>query len=412
MLGNDTVRILLIHQAFALPHEAGGTRHYEFARHFLEAGIDFTIVASNLSSLTGQSTVACRGLVTEQVFDGIRVLRAYSYPSLHRSFAWRIISFLSFMVTSAWAGLRAAPVDLVIGTSPSLFQAVSAWLVALLRRRPFLLEIRDLWPEFAIDMKVLTNPVLIKSARWLEKFLYNRAVHIIVNSPAYRDYLVSKGTSLSKITLIPNGVDPLMFDPMARGERIRQEFGLGGKFVVTYAGALGLANDVSTILRAARCLQQRSIHFLLVGDGKERANLEKLAHELQLTNVTFVGSRPKLEIKDFLAASDVGLATLQNIPMFRTTYPNKVFDYMAAGRPTVLAIDGVIREVVEAASGGVFVPPGDEMALAKCLDELSQNPSRVRQMGGSAREYVTRHFNRREHAIAFVQLIKELALCR
>src|SRR5438552_11677426 len=146
------MRVLLIHQSFASPDEPGGTRHYELARHLTELGHRVTIVASDLSYLTGKRVFAKRKLISEQDLGGVRVLRAYTFPSLHRSFFWRAISFLSFMFTSVIGGLRAGPVDLVMGTSPPIFQAVSAWLVSLLRRRPFLLEVRDLWPEFAIGL--------------------------------------------------------------------------------------------------------------------------------------------------------------------------------------------------------------------------------------------------------------------
>ncbi len=405
------MKILLIHQAFVSPKEAGGTRHYEFARRCLKEGDDFTIVASTLSYLSGKSAVDGNRLVTEQDVDGVRVLRAYTYPSLHKSFFWRIITFLSFMITSVWAGLRAGPIDVVMGTSPPIFQAVSAWVVSFLRRRPFLLEIRDLWPEFGIDMGIITNPVIIYFGRWLERFLYNRATHLLVNSPAYRDYLLEKGIPPEKISFIPNGVDPSMFSPDATGDAIRDEFDLQGKFVATYAGALGIANDIPTILRAAHRLQEdgnTNIHILLVGDGKERMNSERQANELQLTNITFTGARPKQEMKDFLAASDVGLATLQNIPMFSMTYPNKIFDYMAAARPTVLGIDGVIRKVVEAADGGLFVQPEDDKQLADTLQQLSEQPDRVKAMGTSAREYVELHFNRTDQAQQFVDLVQKI----
>lgn len=402
-------RILLIHQAFVSPDEAGGTRHFEFARHLVRQGLDFVIVASNLNYLTGQRVVEGKGLVKEETIDNVRVLRAYTYPSLHRSFIWRIVSFLSFMITSVWAALRAGPVDLVVGTSPPIFQAVSAWLVAFLRRRPFLLEVRDLWPEFAIDMGVLTNPILISLSRWLERFSYARANHIVVNSPAYRDYLLTKGISPAKITLIPNGVDARMFLPEADGQAIREHFNLDGKFVVTYAGALGMANDISTILRAADQLRDNhDIHFLLVGDGKERAKLEAHARELQLPNVTFAGSHPKASMPGFLAASDACVATLQDIPMFRTTYPNKVFDYMAAGRPTILAINGVIREVVEAADGGIFVPPGNPSALADAIRKLSADRECAQTMGNAARRYVVELFDRQQQATAFEELVRRL----
>jgi glycosyltransferase involved in cell wall biosynthesis len=391
------------------PQEAGGTRHYEFARHLVDHGHQVTIVASTLSYLSGEGFSGSEGLAVQQDLDGVRVVRAYTYPSLHRSYVWRVVSFCTFMVTSVWGGLCAGPIDLVMGTSPPIFQAVSAWLLALLRGRPLLLEVRDLWPEFAIDMGVLTNPVLVALSRRLERFLYGRATHILVNSPAYRDYLFTKGLPAAKVALIPNGTDPAMFDPEDQGERIRQRYNLTGKFVAVYAGALGLANDIGVILGAANRLRdQRHIHILLVGDGKERPVLEKLAAELNLPNITFAGAHPKSEMRDFLAAADVGLATLQDIPMFRMTYPNKVFDYMAAGRPTVLGIDGAIREVIDAAGGGVFVPPGDERAFADALLQLSLASDRVRQMGRSAREYVVRNFNRHSHAAAFLSLAQQL----
>lgn len=403
------MHILLIHQAFVSPKQAGGTRHFEFARCCLRCGLRFTIVASNVSYIDGKRNTADNRMVTVENAEGVGVLKAYTYAALHKSFVWRIISFFSFMVTSVIAGLRAKNVDLVMGTSPPIFQAVSAWLVAKLKGKPFLLEVRDLWPEFAIDMGVLKNPVLIWLSRMLERFLYNQATHLMVNSPAYRDYLMEKGIHPKKVTLIPNGVDPDMFTPTAMGNGFRKSFNLDGKFVITYAGALGMANDIPTILQAAERLKKNpGIHFLLVGDGKERPKLETAAKTMGLENVTFTGPQPKSEMPHVLAASNACLATLMDIPMFKTTYPNKVFDYMAAGRPTLLAIDGVIREVVEAADGGIFVPPGNAAALADAVARLCEEPEQARSMGMSARRFVAAHFNRNTQARQFIDLVETL----
>lgn len=404
------MRVLLIHQAFVSPLDAGGTRHFELARYVRGRGHEFRIVASDLSYLSGRKHEGAGGWVSRQEVEGITVYRAYTYPSLHRSFVWRVVSFLSFMLTSVWAGLRAGPVDLVMGTSPPIFQAVSAWLVAALRRKPFLLEIRDLWPDFAVDMGVLKNPALIGLFRWLERFLYRRADHILVNSPAYRTIIVGKGVPAEKVSLIPNGVDPDMFDPAATGAGVRSELGLRDEVVVLYAGALGMANDIGTILRAAaRLRSDPGVRWVFVGDGKERPGLEVQAKEMGIADrVQFTGARPKSVMREFLGAADICVATLQNIPMFRTTYPNKVFDYMAAGRPTVLGIDGVIREVVEAAGGGVYVPPGDAEALAEAVRSLAADPERRRRHGTLAREYVVKHFDRRTQASDFVALLERV----
>ena len=402
--------LLLIHQAFVGPNQAGGTRHFELASRLVEEGDGVAIVASDLSYLTGKKTGGGRGLVTREEIGQIRVLRAYTYPTLHKGFVWRVFSFVTFMMTSVWAGWRAGKPDLVMGTSPPLFQAASAWFISVLRRRPFLLEIRDLWPEFAIEMGVLTNPILIKLSRWLESFLYRQSTHLLVNSPAYRDYLIKKGIAPEKVTLICNGVDPDMFPLDVDGSAFRAGLGLNDKFVITYAGALGMANDIGTILRAAERLRDEPrIHFVLIGDGKERARLEQQASEMKLPNVTFGGSRPKNEMGQVLAGSDACVATLQNIPLFSTTYPNKIFDYMAARRPTILGIDGVIRQVVDAAGAGIFVPPGDDAKLAEAARYLFAHQDEAREMGERGRDYVVANFNRHQQAAEFVDLVHRLA---
>jgi len=401
------MQILLIHQVFCAVDVAGGTRHYEFARHCIDQGHSFTVVASDVDYYTGQRLTTARKLISSEDVDGIKVLRAYTHPWLQRSFFWRLIAYFVFSLTSFWAALTTGPMDVVMGTSPPIFQTVSAWLVAKLRRRPFLLEIRDLWPQFPIDMGIIKSPLIIAVSRWLERFLYRQATHIIVNSPAYRDHVMANNIPEEKITLISNGVDPDMFEPEGDGAVIRDEFQLGDKFVVTYAGALGMANDIPTLLRAAaRLLDRPDIHFLIVGDGKERQNLEALREELKLTNVTFTGVRPKSQMPEFLAASDACVAVLKDT--FRTTYPNKVFDYMAAGRPILLVIDGVIREVVEAARCGIFVPSGDDAALASAAKTLCEDPEKARASGRAGRSYVIAHFHRRKQAQHFVKLLERL----
>ncbi len=401
------MRLLLIHQAFVSPGDPGGKRHYEFARHCVREGHQVTVIASDVSWATGRRTNP-RGT---QDLDGIRVLRAYTHPSYHRSYAWRAFALMVHAATSFGLALRAGPVDVVMGTCPPIFQLLSSWLIAFLRRRPFLLEIRDLYVDGAIEEGILKNRLLIALARGFERFMLRRAAHVLVNSPAYRRVLIEqKGLDPSRVSLIPNGVDPDMFDPQERGEAIRQALGLGGKFVVVYAGAMGLDNDLATIVRAANRLRDHpDIHFVLVGDGKERPAAEALSKELGLSNLTFTGARPKAEMPQFLGAADACVATLADFPVLRTTYPNKVFDYLAAGRPIVLGIEGVIREVMEAARCGIGVPHSDPAALAEAVLQLQSNPEQARKMGRAGREYVVEHFDRRRHAAEFLQMAQEIA---
>jgi glycosyltransferase involved in cell wall biosynthesis len=221
--------------------------------------------------------------------------------------------------------------------------------------------------------------------------------------------MLGKGVPEKKVTFIPYGTDVDMFNPQVDGSPVRAGLGLENKFVVLYTGALGQANDIDTILRAAERLKDvDKIHFVLFGDGKERPRLQSQADQMKLANVLFAGVRAKKEMPGVVAAADVCLAILQDIPMFRTTYPNKVFDYMAAGRATVLVIDGVSRQLIEASNGGVFVQPGDDEALAEALLELSQAPGRVRQMGTDAREYLVRHLDRRDRLNETLELLTRL----
>ena len=404
------MKILLIHQAFATLSQSGGTRHYEFGLHCVSKGHDFSVVTSRLGLHSGRPEGVFKGLVDTSTVAGIRVIRCAVIPTLHRSFVWRVTSFLSFSFISFLAGLRES-VDVVLGTSPPLFQAGSAFALAVLKRKPFVLEIRDLWPEFAVDMDVLKNRFLIWASTRFVNFLYGRAHVIAVNSPAYKPYIEEHyEVSPDRVVLIPNGVDCSMFDPKDRAENLRQSLGLRNKTIVTYAGAMGPANNIDTILEAARLLSAKeSVHFLLIGGGKERPRLESLAKRMELKNLSFLEPRPKSEITHLLAASDICIAALMNIPMFRMTYPNKVFDYMAAGRPIVLAIDGVIRELVEKAGAGIFVEPDNPQEMAEAVERLALSPQLRLEMGAQGRNYVTQHFDRRHQARAFEHMLREVS---
>jgi glycosyltransferase involved in cell wall biosynthesis len=337
------MHLLIVHQNFVDHHHPGGTRHFELARHLVSRGHRCTIVAGSVDFLTG-NRLPCG----ELVLQGVGLRRAYAPATLHHSYLGRAISYACFMVTSVWEGFRAGPIDAVLGTSPPMFQMPSAWIIARLRRRPFVLEIRDLWPDFAVEMGVLRNRSMIALARGIERFFYQHQDWAIVNSPGYRDHLIARGADPTRLTVIPNGVETSMFQPQERAAALRARLRLEDHFVVTYAGAMGKANDLATLLRAAERLRDEPrVRFLLVGGGKESGALQQMASERKLDNVVFGGAYPKSQIHEIYAASDACVASLQDLPMFRTTYPNKVFDYMAAGRPVILAIDGVIRDVIQ-----------------------------------------------------------------
>ncbi len=395
------MHILLIHQAFATINEPGGTRHHELARYLVQHGHRVTIIASSVSYITGKT------LATEANEKGISIIRAYVYQAHHKSFVHRVFAFVSFMVSSFIEGLKIKDVDLIWGTSPPIFQGITAWALARLKRIPFLFEVRDLWPAFAISVGVLKNGFLIRLSEWLERFLYRAADRIMVNSPGYITHVQNKGAS--QVELVPNGVDVGMFDPGGRGESFRQSHNLNNKFVILYAGAHGMSNDLTVVLDAAEILRaDKNIQIVLLGDGKEKANLRAQAEKMALENVSFIASVPKSEMANALSASDACIAILKPIEWYKATYPNKVFDYMAAGRPIVLAIDGVIREVVDAAECGIFAEPGNALALANAMRELAKNPDQSQEMGKKGREYAEKHFDRVKTAEQLVEILEKM----
>lgn len=402
------MHILLIHQAFAALDEPGGTRHHEIARYLAERGHRVTIIASPVSYLTGQARDhRLPWLEMQSDTPGVTILRVYTYPALHRSFAHRVVSFISFMMSSFLVGLRVRNVDVIWGTSPPIFQGFTAWALARWKHVPFLFEVRDLWPAFAIAVGVLHQSLLIQASEWFERFLYRHANLVMVNSPGFMDHVQSRGAKC--IELVPNGSNVSMFDPTSDGAEFRHAHHLEGKFIAMYAGAHGLSNDLDVVLDAAALLvDQPQIAIVLVGDGKDKPKLMARATQMNLPNVLFLPPLPKTAIPQALAAADACIAILKPIALYKTVYPNKVFDYMAAGRPVILAIDGVIRQVIDQAQAGLPVPPGNAQALASAIRKLYENRSLGRMMGANGRRFVEKHFDRAIHAQKVVQIMERM----
>lgn len=405
------MRILLIHQYFLSADDAGGSRWNQMAKFWAAQGHEITVLAGTVHYATGLKAKEYRGklVVTERVGPGIKVKRCHVSSRYNKSFMGRLWAYFSFTLTSLLAGIVERRPDVLICTSPPLTVGLTGAILRVLWRRPMVFEVRDLWPETAIETGVLKNPLLIKLSFWLERLSYRHANWINVLTPAFKESLVqTKGIDPERISVITNAADLDTFQPGAKDNRVRRQFNLGDKFVVTYVGAHGVANHLIQLLEAARILQEWSqVHFLLIGDGMQKPMLKKKAAEWGLANVTFVDSVPKHEIVDYVAASDVCTAVLKRLDVFKTVYPNKVFDYMSAARPVILAIDGVARELVEKAGAGVFVPPEDPVAFAQAVRELKDNPAACEEFGRSGLGYVQEHFSRERLAARYMDILKE-----
>ena len=405
------MHILFMHASFPSANEDGSGRAYDFAKYLVDAGHRVSIVANQYSYLTGR-TVAARGqlVIEERHPAGFTIYRAWAASGYHGSYLRRAMSFMTYMLTSAYAAMRVPGPDVLVAGSPPVTVALVAGLVARVRGIPLVVEVRDLWVQVAEELKIVRSRIVLGLVRAWERSVHRQAVRIVVNSPGFIPHLLADGLTKDKIVLIPNGVDTELFSPITAEARddVRRSLRLTDKFVVMYAGSLGFANDLPTVLDTAEKLRaERDVVLVLVGDGNRRAQAQADATRRGLDNVVFKGPIAKQDVPKYLGASDVAFCTLLNTPLFRTVYPNKVFDGMACARPVIVLVDGVIRECVETADAGICVQPGDAQGFADAVLKLRGNAALSFRMGQNGRRYVEQNFDRRRTAALMGEVLAE-----
>ena len=374
----------------------GGTRSYEFARRFAARGHEVTMVTAASSTDRGREELDELEVVEVRAgFSDYVRGTALSYPR-------RALRFVHFALAATATVLRRRRPDVIYATSPPLTMALPAVAASLRHRAPLVFEVRDLWPEAPIQIGALRNPLLQRLARALERFVYRRAAHVIALSPGMRDGVIAAGVSPEKVSMVPNASDLELFSPALDGGEVRERLGLGDRFVCSYFGTMGEANDLSMVVEAAALLRERGrgggeagagIAFVLHGDGKRRPELEELARERGADNVVFSDPIPdKDSIARLAAASDACMTIYKDVPILATCSPNKLFDTFAAGRPAVVNMDGWQRELVEENEAGVYARDAGE--LADKVAFLRDHPELVERYGRNARRLAETRFSR------------------
>lgn len=380
MVETDSRRVLVLNH-FAVPRgQAGGTRHMElFTR--LE-GWQFLIVAGALNPLTGETQPA------EPGFLPVRV-------SPYRSNGWRrVLNWISYSASAFLRSVTERRIDLVYASSPHLLAALAGWGVAVVRRVPFVFEVRDLWPRVLVDMGQLSERSQIyRTLQLLEVFLYKRADAIIVMAEGSRDVIVKHGISAERVFYVPNGADSEDFEPSAARETLRARYGFR-RFTAVYAGAHGPANGLELVLEAAAEVAALNIDIVLVGGGVAKSGLVAKADSMGLENVRFLDPIPKAEIPDLLHASDIGLHILADVELFRYgVSPNKMFDYMAAGLPVLTNCPGLVSELVVESRCGLAVAPNQiGVGLQRMIG--MRESSTLSEMGATGRRWIDEHQSR------------------
>ena len=397
--------IVYLHQYFVAPKSSGalatGTRSYEFARRFVAAGHQVHMVCADWvvptsSAPVPKATTGADGW-RHTVVDGIQVHALPLGYSNKMAFTDRVKTFLRF----AWMARRQAGAlggDVVFATSTPLTIAIPGMHAARVNRLPLVFEVRDLWPEAPRQMGVLTNPVLFRLAKELERLVYRRAHTIVALSPGMRDGVVAEGVAPERVVMIPNSCDLDMFRPDIDGAPARARLGLGDRMTFLYFGTMGPANGLDFVLDAAAELKRRGearAVFVLHGDGKMRPALEARRAREGLDNVVF--SAPladKSRVAEIVAAADVGMTIYKNLPVLYTCSPNKMFDTMAAGRAILTNMPGWLTDTVERNGCGVGVRPDDPRDFADHVQRLLSDRTAVTEMGRRARALAEREFAR------------------
>jgi len=393
------MRILYFSQYF--PPEIGATqsRAFEMSTHLAKMGHEVTVITevpNHPAGIIHQQYRRKLYLSSEE--NGVKIIRVWVKASPEKRFHNRIWFYLSYMLNSSLAGLLLSRnrYDIIIATSPPLFVGGSALCLHYLKRIPFIFEVRDLWPESAVKLGEIRNKNLINFATKFEDMCYSHAQKIIVVTNGIYQNLINRGIEQEKLMLIQNGanIDLFRYKPVAR-EQIRKKLALEDSFVVIYAGIFGIAQGLETMISTASLLQDfHNIHFLMVGEGPTKNNIEQMIRYENLTNVTILPEQPTNVISEYLSAADVSVVPLRKLELFKGALPTKIFDSWACERPLVISIDGEARDLLEKAQGGVYASPENPVELKEQLLYLRENQTLREKMGKNGRKFTEKYYSR------------------
>ena len=394
------MRILLVTHYFPPEIGAPQTRLSEFAKYWVQAGEEVTVLTGFPNHPTGVVPPAYKGKrrMVEEV-DGYRVIRTWLYATPNEGVLRKTLSHVSFMVSGPLLGRRlAGRADVVIVSSPTFFSIWSAWLLARTKRARFIVEVRDLWPAIFVELGVLKNRSIIRVLEGLELAAYRAASAVVVVSRGFKDHIEARGIPGEKIHVIPNGADLDRFEARAPDDHTRVALGAKPEdTLVLYSGAHGISHGLTSVADAAAELRELPIHFTFVGEGAAKAELARRVADLQLDNVTMMPGVPSADMPGLIAAADICLVPLRDVPLFATFIPSKMFEYLAAAKAVVGAVRGEPAAILRAA-GAVVVEPEDPGALAGAIRKLAVDPDRRREMGVTGRAFVRENYDRRRLA--------------
>lgn len=394
------VKILYVSQYFPPEMGAPAARVSELARAWAAAGHEVCVLTGFPNHPTGVVPPEYRGKLRQRErWGAVEVLRTWVYATANRGIARRSLAFVSWAASSVVLGALDRGVreaDVVVATSPQFLCAVGGFVLARVLGAPYVLEIRDLWPQSIVEVGALParHPIVL-ALEQVERFLYREADLLVSVTDSFCEVWKRQGIDPAKMRVVKNGVDLRLFEPRPRDDETRARLGLEGKFVVAYIGTHGMAQRLDTLLDAAALLRDDpEIHVLLVGEGAERERLVARARAEGLANVTLLGQQPREAIPGLVAASDLVAVLLRRTELFEKVIPSKMFEVMGSARPMVLGVRGEAEALLHAAGAGWAVPPEDPRALADAIRRAKADPDECRRRGEAGRAYVCEHYDR------------------
>lgn len=411
------MKILYVSQHYPPEMGALAGRAAELSRHWALLGHKASVLTAFPNHPTGVVIPEYRDrfkrLFYREEVDGVDVVRTWLLPYPNRRPIERVLNYGSFCFSASVRGAFLERPDVVIGTSPPLPIAIAGYNVARMKRVPFIFEVRDLWPESLEGVGLgAEHSRIYKTVAAIVRFLYKHSDHIVVVTPAFKEYLNSNwGVPLEKMSIVVNGVETERFAPAPHAPEILREFGVPeGKFVASYIGTMGMAHGLETVLEVAQSLQTSApeIVLLLVGEGGNREELVRLARERQLTNVIFTGQQPREKIPAIISCADVCLALLKNQEVFKTVIPTKMLEFMSCGRPVVLGVGGQAEKILHEADAGISVEAENTAAIAEAIRTMCGSHELRERFGRNGRAYILAKMSREQTARQYLDVLAKL----
>lgn len=401
------MHILFLSHNFPPEVNALATRTFEHCRRWVASGHRVTVVTCAPNYPRGIVFEGYRNAWrSEEEMEGIRVVRVGTLLAANEGFLRRTIYYISYMLRAAMFGITLRDVDVVVSSTPQFFGGWAGVLCRWARRWPFVLEVRDIWPESILAVGAMKRTPVIRFLEFLEHRMYGAATHIVTVGEGYKRQLRERGVRESDITVVPNGVDLSRGEIIVNRAEVRQELRSDDKFVCAYVGTVGMAHGLEVVIGAAELLRSRNrddITFWIVGDGAERKILEEKSRQASLDNVVFTGLVSKERVAEIIASADCSLVHLRGTALFGTVIPSKIFEIMDARIPIIMGVRGEARDIVVNNSAGVEMTPDDPVSLVDAIDKIKVDPDNYRH----GRNFIAKFYNRDELANRMLNVLRQ-----